>query len=102
MNRYNGILSVGDLISRVNLDICVCEDNLQHQNEVLKDALSQMYEISLVLKDTLDHMPSTHWMETEADADCCCPKCEECFNTSVYVGDYFPLDLEIHELQRLV
>lgn len=102
MNRYNGIISVGDLISRVNLDICVCEDNLQHQNEVLKDALAQMYEISLILRGTLDRMPSMHWIETETDADCECPKCGESFDTSVYVGDYFPLDLEIHELGRLV
>lgn len=91
MNRYKGIMSLSSILSRVNLDLCVCEDNLKTQNEVLKDAIEQIYEIRQALEGAIHDIPSYCLLEDEFEESVACPKCDYEFTEYIYVSKQVPL-----------
>lgn len=105
LNRYDRIYSLSTLLFRVSLDLCVCEDNLKIQNEVLKDAIEQVYKISNRLGELLRDVPSYLTLESEIDQHVECPKCDHEFSEYIYVSERVPtnyvLDLEFAGLEEL-
>lgn len=100
-NRYATIDSLSTLVSRVRLDICGGEDNLKHQNDILKDAIERVQAISDMLRDIDGSARAGEFVTMEGTEYVTCPECNHEFETDVFLGDYVKYEY-CYDLEHLI